>query len=514
MGARDAGAGGGSQPASLRSAYRLALFFFGTTLGLLILCGWLLVRAFAPDDSRGNDPGLRGEAVQELVGRALGIHDTFPDPEVGRILQPGIEGRRIGVHLVDTNEHGLRERSFSIERPENTVRVILLGDSFVYGAGVAAEDRLGVALERELASRARNRELAVEVLHFGVPSWNVVSECAFLRRQLSVLRPDLVVHIVVGNDLNDVAGSRGFGALSSFSDAHRGRADSLVYLRFPDYELDGRQKTWLNRALDHESRSRYREAAAALGRLEKSVNRCGGTYRVIAATTLFARTAMRYLFSSIPADRVLPMPASFMAELENRVARDDAHWSPLGHERMAEMLYGMIREQGLLERLSPGSWPEAEDRARRMIAEGMADAEREPDERRVRRREAIRKGLRFAELDGHGKAQLYGGFDREGRIGPYASMILRSAGTQSLLVEARRLGRPELEGVVEVFVDERSMGTIELAGEGEVRFEAPMPPVLREREFVTVRFEAPDFVYDATDLRQTLALELVSVELR
>lgn len=47
--------------------------------------------------------------------------------------------------------------------------------------------------------------------------WNAVAECAYLRRLLSELAPDLVIQVLVSNDLDDQMGARGFGGLAAFA---------------------------------------------------------------------------------------------------------------------------------------------------------------------------------------------------------------------------------------------------------------------------------------------------------
>ena len=72
----------------------------------------------------------------------------------------------------------------------HVTRVVLLGDSFVFGYKTDQEDRLGVFLRRYLRERASDTAAEVECLHVAISSWNVQAECAYVRRQLGALRPE------------------------------------------------------------------------------------------------------------------------------------------------------------------------------------------------------------------------------------------------------------------------------------------------------------------------------------
>ncbi|MEO1086975.1 MAG: hypothetical protein AAFY88_22295, partial [Acidobacteriota bacterium] len=206
-----------TQPTSPRLpnwAARALAFLLGSTVALLITTGvlaWWLVMKRPP--APGLDEDTRRQVVLQMAASNAGLFDAHPDPDVGRLLtaERG-DFEHLGVR-VDTNRFGLRERDYAVPKPAGTTRVVLLGDSMVYGLRAAADDRMGVVLERELTGRrAGGGGGDVEVLHLGVPSWNARNQAAFLRRQLSLIEPDLVLHILVPNDIEDDFGVRGFGA--------------------------------------------------------------------------------------------------------------------------------------------------------------------------------------------------------------------------------------------------------------------------------------------------------------
>src|SRR5258706_8727318 len=68
---------------------------------------WRGGMASATEDSGSNpldDPALREAAIAKLVEAGANLWDTFPDPEVGRVLQPYMNRKDIGNVAVVTND--------------------------------------------------------------------------------------------------------------------------------------------------------------------------------------------------------------------------------------------------------------------------------------------------------------------------------------------------------------------------------------------------------------------------
>jgi len=115
----------------------------------------------------------------------------------------GFQGRRDGHrytwgHRVDNNRFGFRERDFQTPKPEGVFRVMVLGDSFTWGVGLASElrytDRLDKILQED---HPRPR---IEVLNFGVSGGPTTRERDVLKEHVNAIQPDLVI---VGFCIND-----------------------------------------------------------------------------------------------------------------------------------------------------------------------------------------------------------------------------------------------------------------------------------------------------------------------
>jgi len=136
-----------------------------------------------------------------IAGAAYGADRLLGHLDPRATLPP--DGVRDGVrytwgHAVVNNRFGFREREFATPAPPGTRRVMVLGDSLTWGAGLAPEERYTAVAERLL--NADPATGPVEVLNFGIEGGPLVRYYAALRDMLPLVQPDLVV---VGFCLND-----------------------------------------------------------------------------------------------------------------------------------------------------------------------------------------------------------------------------------------------------------------------------------------------------------------------
>ena len=95
------------------------------------------------------------------------------------------------------NNRKWRDFSYTEEKPANTFRMIVLGDSFTAGTGVQFDDTFSKRLERLL--NMGSGPLKAEVLNFGVPGYNTVQE-EMLFKKAVVRQPDLALLEITLND--------------------------------------------------------------------------------------------------------------------------------------------------------------------------------------------------------------------------------------------------------------------------------------------------------------------------
>lgn len=488
-------------------------------------------RPAANDAELLSDPRVRAAVVAELVGGAQVVNDAHPDATVVRTLLPSVE-RTEGAIAVRTNAQGMRERDYVLPKPAGLVRVVLLGDSFVYGAGAPAEERLGAQLEGFLRARAGAGAPALEVLHLAVSSWSLGSECAYLRRQLDRLQPDLVVHVTHSNDLNDVAGVRGFGALATFTPAFPERADVLLgpaweRLRglggaggatgvearslIASYGGAGLLPTGLGR----ESQTRFAAARRDVLGLAQALAALPGKppYLLVGHWGEFAGELHAHIGREL-GDAVLYTPLEFWRDTSTWIAANDNHWNARGHERMARVLYGTIRARGWLPALALAAWPEAEEEARAFAAQGRAFAE-QPCAETAKARAQLAPVVDLRALERGTALQIHGGIDDQRLVSPYASLLLGARpGARRLKVTGRCLPDGVLrDAQVHVAIEGQDAGWIRLEPDAPIRFEVGLPEGVPAGEPLDVCFSSDDFVYRGDDLRHCVVFELERVAL-
>jgi hypothetical protein len=85
---------------------------------------------------------------------------------------------------------GMREPGLTIQKPANTLRVALMGDSAVESLQVPIENTYGQLIEKNLGPINGNK---VQVLNFGNSGYSTTQECLSLEEKVFKYQPDLVL---------------------------------------------------------------------------------------------------------------------------------------------------------------------------------------------------------------------------------------------------------------------------------------------------------------------------------
>jgi len=96
-----------------------------------------------------------------------------------------------------------RNRRWPRGKEADTFRIVVVGDSFTWGAGVHPEDAYPDRLEIRLNDVDRKRRF--DVVNFGRPGWNSIQAYRAVRKRLPGFDPDL---LIVGYVLNDAEPSK------------------------------------------------------------------------------------------------------------------------------------------------------------------------------------------------------------------------------------------------------------------------------------------------------------------
>jgi lysophospholipase L1-like esterase len=98
------------------------------------------------------------------------------------------------------NALGLRGQEVTREKAPGTFRILMLGDSFTMGKGVADDQTFSVQLQAALNASGRTCGRKIEVLNGGVDSYAPVLSLIELK-ELAALRPDMVFENLDVSDL-------------------------------------------------------------------------------------------------------------------------------------------------------------------------------------------------------------------------------------------------------------------------------------------------------------------------
>jgi hypothetical protein len=182
-------------------------------------------------------------ASGEILARALDVVDRLngynrllytrgPSHDLPYLLRPGLETVLYGVP-VRVNRLGLRERDIEVAPGSAVHRILMLGDSVLFGTVLPADERVSDRLQRALDAV---RPGGWEVVNAGVPGFNTVAEARWLARRGIALRPSTVVVAFSLNDYEETPHMSPIGVLSRGDPRHGGglleRSEFALLLRW------------------------------------------------------------------------------------------------------------------------------------------------------------------------------------------------------------------------------------------------------------------------------------------
>ena len=146
---------------------------------------------------------LFAEAGVRLVRpQSLGVWAMTRDQFV--VHQANIEGfTTLQGKRFDTNSVGMRDAEHALEKPADTFRILILGDSFMEAMQVEWADSLPALLEQKLTKSLGRR---IEVINQAVSGWGTDVQLGYLERYGLPYEPDLVLLAMTPhNDISDNA---------------------------------------------------------------------------------------------------------------------------------------------------------------------------------------------------------------------------------------------------------------------------------------------------------------------
>ena len=182
----------------------VGLLVAGTLVAVLLAEVLLRVRARLED--RGLlTPHLElpPDPLPEHPASLGGIIKRSPDPLLLYDLRPHLRVIYENAR-VTTSAEGVRNPAHPTAPPARSFRLVGIGDSFMFGLGVADGETYLARLESALNAErpGASPACAVEVVNLGVPGYNTVMEVTALERKGLAYRPDLVVIEFISNDFD------------------------------------------------------------------------------------------------------------------------------------------------------------------------------------------------------------------------------------------------------------------------------------------------------------------------
>jgi lysophospholipase L1-like esterase len=99
------------------------------------------------------------------------------------------------------NSFGLRDHNYATPKPPHAKRILLLGDSFTFGSGVADNEAIfAELLEKQLNTEFAPQGTAIEILNGGLPGSLTEDWVELLEKVRGSFQPDVIVVVVFLRD--------------------------------------------------------------------------------------------------------------------------------------------------------------------------------------------------------------------------------------------------------------------------------------------------------------------------
>ena len=179
-----------------------ALLALGALGGLFVLEAGARFAAIRAERTQGRFDrdlsGIRPPRPGSTV--TLGqIIERSPNPRLVYGLRPRLDVIFAGGR-VTTSDAGFRGPAVSRPKPRGVLRIVGIGDSYMFGQGVSDAETYLAALPGLLSGFAPGT--IIETVNLAVPGYNTVMEVELATARAAELEPDVILIEIVGNDLD------------------------------------------------------------------------------------------------------------------------------------------------------------------------------------------------------------------------------------------------------------------------------------------------------------------------
>jgi|GEM_PF-1864959 len=150
-----------------------------------------------------------GEVIFRLVkpltpAFSMGISMGRPDPVFHHLYPANVKVEEMFAGFptsFSTNNQRLRGKEYLLHKSKETYRILIFGDSFVFGTAVNDNETFCYLLEEELNSGLVNKRY--EVINCGIVSYSPLLEYLLLKEKMIKYSPDLVMLFYNFSDLQE-----------------------------------------------------------------------------------------------------------------------------------------------------------------------------------------------------------------------------------------------------------------------------------------------------------------------
>jgi hypothetical protein len=150
-----------------------------------------------------------GALIGEIALRVIGYSTPefyAVDEARGYALAPNVKGwyRKEGRTYIEINSDALRDVEHAVQKPANTLRIAVIGDSYAEALQVDLEEIWWRIMQDKLNSCAYFARNEVEVINFGVSGYGTAQEYITLKEKVWKYSPDIVIlAVTTNNDITD-----------------------------------------------------------------------------------------------------------------------------------------------------------------------------------------------------------------------------------------------------------------------------------------------------------------------
>jgi D-alanyl-lipoteichoic acid acyltransferase DltB (MBOAT superfamily) len=126
-------------------------------------------------------------------------HRVFTRDMRYAVMRPHVDTVDKGENF-STNQWGMRDRSYSKEKPSGTYRIAMLGSSYTLGAGVAMESTFPSLVEQRLNAGSSTPYDSIEVLNFASAGYSILRRQALFEKDALAFDVDLVIDMSISGE--------------------------------------------------------------------------------------------------------------------------------------------------------------------------------------------------------------------------------------------------------------------------------------------------------------------------